>query len=211
MGVHGYFLVDVRDFSRWVSAISPQSSALEIDPFLDSNGRDAGSCVNPPSAGYFREAYDKDTHHQLRQISKQVFWSYRSVNSHGFFSHIGSSAQRLPNGNTFICSDTEGHFSEVTADGQLVWEYINPVAREGAVKVLGDVLPMTNSVFRAYHYAKDHPALRGRDLTPKGTITERAAQGLDVQPKRDGRGGGRGRAGARGVSQSEPAVPGTTP
>ncbi|MCX7045020.1 MAG: hypothetical protein NTX50_05985, partial [Candidatus Sumerlaeota bacterium] len=116
-------------------------------------------------------------------ISYQIVWSYRSVNSHGMFSHIGSSAQRLPNGGTFICSDTEGHFFEVTADGKLTWEYINPVTRDGAVKMLGDVLPMTNSAFRAYRFAADHPALKGRDLAPKGTITERAAQGLDPQPK----------------------------
>ena len=43
---------------------------------------------------------------------------------------------------------------------------------------------MTNSVFRAYRYAADHPGLKGRDLAPKGTITERAAQGLDARPRR---------------------------
>ena len=128
--------------------------------------------------------YDKDTHKQPRQISKQIVWSYRLVNSHGFFSHIGSSGQRLPNGNTFICSATEGHFFEVTADGKLVWEYINPVTRDGAVKTLGDALPMVNSAFRAYRYGKDHPAFKDRELTPTGTITERAAQGLDARPKR---------------------------
>jgi hypothetical protein len=116
--------------------------------------------------------------------SKQIVWTYRSKNSHGFFSHIGSSAQRLPNGNTFIWSDTEGHFFEVTPEGEVAWEYINPLTKEGAVKVLPDSLPMTNSVLRAYRYAADHPALKGRDLTPKGTITERAAQGLDTQPRR---------------------------
>jgi hypothetical protein len=163
---------------------TPGSSILEINPFLDANGRDTGKYVNPPNAGYRRESYDKDTHNQPRQISKQVVWSYSSVNSHGFFSHIGSSGQRLPNGSTFICSDTEGHFFEVTAKGELVWEYINPVTRDGPVKVLGDVLPMVNSAFRAFRYPADHPAFKGRDLTPKGTITERAAQGVDVYPKR---------------------------
>ena len=72
----------------------------------------------------------------------------------------------------------------MTTDGKVVWEYINPITRDGAVKTLGDVLPMANSAFRAYRYAADHPAFKGRDLTPKGTITERAAQGLDPQPKR---------------------------
>jgi len=43
---------------------------------------------------------------------------------------------------------------------------------------------MTNSAFRAFRYAADHPALKGRDLTHKGTITDRAAQGLDVHHQR---------------------------
>jgi hypothetical protein len=163
---------------------TPQSSILEINPFLDAAGNDTGKYVNPPAAGYRRESYDKDTHNQARQVSNQIVAGYRSVNSHGFFSHIGSSGQRLPNGNTFVCSDTEGHFFEVTAKGEVAWEYINPVTREGAVKMLGDVLPMTNSVFRAYRYAADHPALKVRELTPNGTLTERAAQGIDVYPKR---------------------------
>jgi hypothetical protein len=163
---------------------TPQSSVLEINPFLDATGTDTGKYVNPPAAGYRRESYDKDTHNQPRQISKQIVSSYRAVNSHGFFSHIGSSGQRLPNGGTFVCSDTEGHFFEVTAKGELAWEYINPVTRDGPVKVLGDVLPMTNSVFRAYRYAADHPAFKDRELAPQGTITERAAQGLDTYQKR---------------------------
>ncbi len=183
-GLPGAGHIMVFNNGQYLFQRTPQSSVLEINPFLDANGRDAGKYVNPPDAGYRRETYDKDTHNEPRQISKQVVWSFRSVNSHGFFSHIGSSAQRLPNGNTFICSDTEGHFFEVTADGKLVWEYINPVTRDGAVKTLGDALPMANSAFRAYRYAADNPAFEGRELTPQGTITERAAQGLDPQPRR---------------------------
>ena len=202
---------------------TPQSAILEINPFLDATGRDSGKYVNPPLAGYRRETYDHDTHNEPRQISNQIVWSYRSVNSHNFFSHIGSSGQRLPNGNTFICSNTEGHFFEVTSDNKLAWEYINPVTRDGPMKVLGDALPMTNSAFRAFRYGADHPAFKGRELTPQGTITDRAAQGLDVQPKRRppsdrppgggdrqgrrGQGGGQGKGGSgekRGGGQNDP-------
>ncbi|MEI6175762.1 MAG: aryl-sulfate sulfotransferase [Verrucomicrobiota bacterium] len=202
---------------------TPQSSVLEINPFLDANGQDTGKYINPPLAGYRRETYDHDTHNEPRQISKQIVWSYRSVNSHNFFSHIGSSGQRLPNGNTFICSNTEGHFFEVTSDGKVTWEYINPVTRDGAVKVLGDVMPMTNSAFRAFRYGTDHPAFKGRELKPQGTITERAEQGVDVYPKRrppgdrppgggdrkgrGGRGGGQeigGRGEGRGERPNKP-------
>ncbi len=183
-GLPGAGHIMVFNNGQYLYQRTPGSSILEINSFLDANGRDTGKYVNPPDAGYRRETYDKDTHNQPRQISKQIVWSYRSVNSHGFFSHIGSSGQRLPNGNTFICSDTEGHFFEVTSKGELAWEYINPVTRDGPVKTLGDVLPMVNSAFRAYRYPLDHPAFKGRDLTPNGTITERAEKGIDVYRKR---------------------------
>jgi len=204
-GLPGAGHIMVFNNGQYLFQRTPGSSILEINPFLDASGRDTGKYVNPPDAGYRRETYDKDTHNQPREISKQIVWSYRSVNSHGFFSHIGSSGQRLPNGNTFICSDTEGHFFEVTSEGKLVWEYINPVTRDGPVKVLGDVLPMVNSAFRAYRYPADHPAFKGRELTPKGTITERAEKGIDVYPKRrppgdrpPGQGGGGDRRGGKG-------------
>ncbi len=64
---------------------------MEINPFLDANGNDTGKYVNPPATGCRRETYDKDTHNQPRQVSKQIVSSYRSANSHGFFSLIGSS------------------------------------------------------------------------------------------------------------------------
>lgn len=188
-GVGGQtFLIDMEGQVVHTWPIGTNPHLLDDGHILDAGGRDTGSYVNTPDAGYRRETYDKDTHTEPRQISRQVVWSYRSVNSHCFFSHIGSSAQHLPNGNTLICSDTKGHFSEVTPEGAPAWEYINPVTRDGAVKVLADVLPMTNSVFRAYRYSADDPALKGRDLAPSGSITERAAEGLDSQasPRRPG-------------------------
>lgn len=191
---------------------TPGSSILEINPFLDASGRDTGRYVNPPDAGYVRQTYDHDTHNQPRLISRQIVWSYQSLNNHGFFSQIGCSAQRLPNGNTLICSDTEGHFFEVTADGKLTWEYINPVTREfGTVKVLPDALPMVNSCFRAYRYGPDDPALKARELKPLGTITDAFPQlarprPADRQPPgRDaGSRGGQGQGAARNDRRSTP-------
>ena len=176
---------------------TPQSSVLEINPFLDATGLDTGKYVNPPAAGYTEERYDRDTHKTPRLISRQIVWSYRSKSNMGFFSHIGSSAQRLPNGNTLICADTEGHLFEVTAEGALVWEYINPVTRDGALKVMPDNLPMTNSLFRAYRYTADHPALKGHDLTPGALITDMPQRPRSRRPDpQGGRGGRGGRGGA---------------
>jgi hypothetical protein len=108
---------------------------------------------------------------EKKNISKQIVWTYSSKNNTSFFSTIGSSAQRLPNGNTFICAMNDGNFFEVAPDSSIVWEYINPATREGIKKIKTDTYPTDNAAFRAYRYSKDHPALKGRDLTPGQTLT----------------------------------------
>ncbi len=47
-------------------------------------------------------------------------WSYSAP---GFQSSFVSNAERLPNGNTLICSGMQGRIFEVTAAGQEVWSY----------------------------------------------------------------------------------------
>ena len=151
---------------------TPQSYAVEIDPFLNAQRQESQAYVNPPDAGYFQWKPDnKDTHKLKRWISNQIVWEYGSLSHQGFFSHIGSGCQRLPNGNTLICAMTEGHLLEVTMDGDLVWEYINPINTDGIKTVNVDQYPMNNAMFRAYRYDPNHPALKGKDLTPGDTLT----------------------------------------
>ena len=87
---------------------------------------------------------------------------------------IGGSAQRLPNGNTLICSDVWGYVTEVTPANKTVWDYIVPVvAGSGAVQTLGDRLPYANSIFRAFRYASTDSTISGYTLTPGNTIAGR--------------------------------------
>ena len=174
---------------------TPQSYILEINGMLDREGRETGDYVNPPDAGYFRwEHPNRDSQKTPRWVSNQIVWMYYSRSNQGFFSHIGSGAQRLPNGNTLICAMTEGHFFEVTPEAEVVWEYINPVTTDGVVRVLKDAFPMSNAVFRAYRYGPDHRALRGRDLKPMGLLTDLAEQGV-IKTSPPGRGPGPGQPG----------------
>jgi hypothetical protein len=145
-----------------------QSYIFEINPFLANKENNSGRYINPPDAGYYKwDTKDqKNTHKQTKLISNQVVWIYAAKSNQAFFSHIGSSAQRLPNGNTLICSMTDGHIFEVTAEGEAVWEFINPVTKDGILSVIPDTYPMHNQVFRAYRYGADHPALQGQDLKP---------------------------------------------
>jgi hypothetical protein len=53
-------------------------------------------------------------------------WSYSAAKKPEFFAPLMSGAQRLPNGNTLICTGFSGTIFEVTPAKEIVWDYINP-------------------------------------------------------------------------------------
>ena len=58
-------------------------------------------------------------------------WSYTAPKKTDFFSAFISGAERLPNGNTLVCSGANGTLFEVTARGETVWKYVNPAKASG--------------------------------------------------------------------------------
>ncbi|HEV2949044.1 MAG TPA: aryl-sulfate sulfotransferase [Gemmataceae bacterium] len=58
----------------------------------------------------------------------QPVWSYSAPKRSEFSSGFISGANRLPNGNTFICSGANGTIFEVTPEKEIVWKYVNPAA-----------------------------------------------------------------------------------
>jgi hypothetical protein len=130
-------------------------------------------------------------------------WSYVAPNPPDFYSSFISGASRLANGNTIICSGANGIMFEVTPDKQVVWQYMNPphtqpageqtgAGDRGGNRGAGDRAggdrggrgrrgggPNPKSLFRAYRYAPDHPALADKDLTPGKTLEEHAAPRSD--------------------------------
>ncbi len=96
----------------------------------------------------------------------------------GFYSDHISGAQRLPNGNTLVCSGDQGWIFEVTPDGALVWEhkYVSaeprperrpPPPGSGGPKGGPPGRPPENPscIFRAYRYGVDFPAFIGKELS----------------------------------------------
>ncbi len=79
-----------------------------------------------------------------------------------------SGAQRLPNGNTLIVDGPVGRLFEVTADGNKVWEYVNPFFPTGAEAGTNHRgTPIVQwRVFRAQRYPPDHPGLRRLTIDP---------------------------------------------
>ena len=88
-------------------------------------------------------------------------WTYEES---GIYSSRISSVQFLSNGNAFICSGGNGRFIEVTENGEIVWEYINPMRSSLGPITQGDPV-FQNNVFRTLKYKPDYPAFDGRDLT----------------------------------------------
>jgi hypothetical protein len=68
---------------------------------------------------------------ELDPLTGTVAWEYVTDPRRDFFSYARGSAQRLPNGNTLICEGDRARVFEVTRDGRIVWEWLNPVTQEG--------------------------------------------------------------------------------
>jgi len=112
-------------------------------------------------------AYNPVTFSRVLEIdpaTKQIVWSYQDQPIFNFYSPYESSAQRLPGGNTFICEGVFGRLFEVTPEGEVVWEYINPYF--GEVELLGE----NNWVFRAFRYSpEDIEQASGGRVPPPGS------------------------------------------
>jgi hypothetical protein len=98
---------------------------------------------------------------EVNPITNEIEWEYTETPALAFYSFHISSAERLANGNTLICEGAFGRIFEVTKNGNVVWEYINPFYSPDLRS--GDP---TNMVFRAHRYSPEDPALVGRDLNP---------------------------------------------
>ena len=117
------------------------SRVYEIAPPVDAEGR-----YTIPAGGPFGPA--------------EPVWTYADA---AFDATYISGAERLPNGNTLISSGPQGRLFEVSAAGEIVWEYWSPVSG-GFLSGNGAANPF--SIFRAIRIPEDHPALAGRDLAP---------------------------------------------
>ena len=59
-------------------------------------------------------------------LTGEVLWKYQKERPDEFFSKTCGSAQRLANGNTLVTESDYGRAFEITAEGEIVWEYHNP-------------------------------------------------------------------------------------
>ncbi|HEY3517036.1 MAG TPA: aryl-sulfate sulfotransferase [Gammaproteobacteria bacterium] len=101
-----------------------------------SSGYGFAGPIAPNGVGAFARATSRVL--EIDPVALELKWSYAAPR---FFSTNISSAQRLPNGNTLITEGAGGRMFEVTTDGAIVWEYMNPLFAGQR---------QSNDVYRAY-------------------------------------------------------------
>ena len=89
---------------------------------------------------------------EVDPLTEQIEWEYTGQPRESFFAPFISCAQRLPNGNTLICEGNKSHLFEVTPEGQIVWDFVNPYVKPDSPK----------NIYRCSRYSPQHvePLLR---------------------------------------------------
>jgi len=147
----------------------------------DNGGRAGYGAPNPVSAtGLNNASRDYSRVIEIDPTTLRIIWEF-SGKTQGyreeskFYSHYVSSAQRLPNGNTLITNGAVGQLQEVTAEGEIVWEYISPwfvdtgkfnlVYR--AYRVPYDYIPQLKKPVEKAVIPPDNSKLRIKDVSVK--------------------------------------------
>jgi arylsulfatase A len=70
---------------------------------------------------------------EVDPLSNEIVWQYAGESQGELWSKSRGSSQRLANGNTLLCESDQGRAREVSADGEVVWEYWHPAQEDGKV------------------------------------------------------------------------------
>ncbi len=95
-------------------------------------GYGAATQLSRTGHGVLRRDYSRVL--ELNPLTFEVVWSFDATTlgfsnlfaASTFYSPLISTAQRRPNGNTLINEGCFGNLLEVTAQGEVVWNYVNP-------------------------------------------------------------------------------------
>ncbi len=141
-------------FPRPVDAISGQHDAHMIPEGLPGAGNvmvfdNQGAAGFPP---VYLNMFPGSRVLEINPTTKEIVWQYDGSCSGKpywtFFSSFISSARRLPNNNTLICEGMNGRLFQVTPEGEIVWEYINPYFGQWADHDVDSGGSTSNWIFR---------------------------------------------------------------
>ncbi len=87
---------------------------------------------------------------EFNPVTERIGWTYKGELADDFYSQMCGAAARLPNGNTLATESDRGRAIEVTPNGDIVWEYLNP-------KRAGDKGELVATLFEMTRLPADFP------------------------------------------------------
>lgn len=154
---------------RWIEKGKPGAGHLTI---FNNDIRYRGDSMNYSMIIEIATPMDSKGNYYLEANKtygpEKPVWTYMAPDTLSFHGSFISGAQRMEDGNTFINEGPKARFFEVTKEGKIVWEYLNPY-RGNITQPNGDPnppVPMTFYTFRSNFIPANHPALVNRKLEP---------------------------------------------
>ncbi|TNC22907.1 aryl-sulfate sulfotransferase [Amycolatopsis alkalitolerans] len=93
---------------------------------------------------------------EVDRATSEIAWEYTDSTREAFFTPFMGSAQRLANGNTLVTESAFGRIFEITAAGEVCWEFVVPQFAKYGEPEAAQVFPVeSNALFRAYRYAPE--------------------------------------------------------
>ena len=155
----GQYLVSSKNLNLFF-IVDPANDQVTWEFQNDAMGgqHDAQMLKNGNALVFANGLYGSDlSHSQVWAIdpkSGDVVWRYVAKDDFtSFYSPHMGGAQRLPSGNTLICEGSKGCLFEVTPDGDVVREFVNPHFVQSAQ------FGQHNWLFRCRWYAADSPEI----------------------------------------------------
>lgn len=68
---------------------------------------------------------------EVDPLARKIVWQWQAPDPKSLFSLARGSTQRLDDGNTLVTDSDSGRSIEVTPEGEVVWEFLNPSLHEG--------------------------------------------------------------------------------
>jgi hypothetical protein len=112
-----------------------------------------------------RESFQFSRVIEVSRETKEIVWQWKEQSGERFYSPFMGSAQRLESsGHTLVCESAFGRVFEIDDEGDVCWEWINPIFKKYTERTLLDVFPSeSNALFRAYKYTPEQvPWLRNK-------------------------------------------------
>jgi hypothetical protein len=157
--------------ARWIETDYPDEGKIMV--FNNGLNRPEGNyssidIITPEMEGYNYIMNDNVF------LPENLYWQYTDASPTSFFSQSISGSEQLPNGNVLICEGASGHFFEINAQKEIVWEYINPVSINGPLEQGTEIISgpggTPNPVFRVKRISTDFVGLENIELNPGNPI-----------------------------------------